>query len=56
MRIDRRHTEGDLMRIGLAHNDGARGLEFLDYRRVFARNEILEKQRTGRGSDSFGFK
>ena len=54
MWIDRGHTEGDLMRIGLAHDDGARGLELLDYRRVFIGDEILEEQGTGRGSDSFG--
>ena len=44
------------MRIGLAHDDGARGLEFFNHRCVFIRNVIFEEQGTGGGSDSFGFK
>ena len=39
MRIVRRHAEGNLVRVGLAHDDGARGLELLNYRRVFIGND-----------------
>ena len=44
MRIVGRHAEGDLVRVGLAHDNGARGFELLNHCCIFIRNIIFEEQ------------